>query len=328
MAYPVSAAPFAGANPATPYSGTFIPEIWSGKFIEKFYDATVLAAISNTDFEGQIKAFGDKVKIRTVPTITIRDYEANQALVVERPSSPLVELLIDKGKYFNTVVDDVMAKQADVNMMDRWATDASEQMKLVVDRMVLTGMITGIDTRNRGIAAGRISAAINLGAAGAPVVLSKGNILDYIVLLGQVLDEQNMPEQGRFLLLPAWATSLLKRSDLRDASITGDSGSSVLRNGRLGMIDRFTIYGSNLLPTSVTDGIAGNDTDGATHIFAGHKHGLTFASQMTNMETLRSEQTFGTLMRGLQVFGFKVLDGIAIAELYAKPDANAMAPAA
>ena len=59
------------------YTQNFIPEIWSGKLIEKFYATTVLAAISNTDYEGEIKNQGDKVSIRTQPTITISDYTAD-----------------------------------------------------------------------------------------------------------------------------------------------------------------------------------------------------------------------------------------------------------
>src|SRR5262249_24196987 len=125
-----------------------------------------------------------------------------------------------------------------------------------------------------------------------------------------VLDEQNIPETGRWLVAPPWFCGIVKKSDLRNASISGD-GISLLRNGRLGMIDRFTLYCSNLLPTA-TEGTAT-----ATHIMAGHPDGLTFASQISKVETLRSESTFGTLLRGLQVYGAKVLDGIALTELYA-----------
>jgi len=91
MAFPVSGAPY-GTGAATPnpaYSGTFIPEIWSGKLIEKFYSATVLASIANTDYEGEIKSQGDKVHIRTKPTVTINDYSADQDLNIERPGSSL-----------------------------------------------------------------------------------------------------------------------------------------------------------------------------------------------------------------------------------------------
>ncbi len=321
MAYPVASPansfPTNSANPSPAYSGTFIPEIWSGKIIEKFYAATVLAAISNTDYEGEITAHGDKVKIRTAPTITIRDYEAGLNLTVERPSAPIVELLIDKGKYFNTILDDVMKVQADMDMMAMWSDDAGEQMKITIDRQVLLGLMgQAAAVTNRGTTAGAISADINLGATTTPLVLAARNpgvgeveVVDFIVRLGQVLDEQNIPEQGRWVVIPSWLSSLIKRSELRDASLTGD-GASILRNGRLGMVDRFTIYVSNLLPFGVPAGLAA----GEYAVFAGHSHALTFASQMTNMETLRSESTFGTLMRGLQVFGYKVLDPKALVQ--------------
>jgi hypothetical protein len=136
MSYPISGAPYLGSNPSPAYSGVFIPTIWSGKFVEKFYDATVLGAIASTDYEGEIRNFGDTINIRTHPTITINAYAANQALTVQRPSSPLVQLQINQGAYFNTVLDDVMEIQADVDLLSNWADNASEQMKVYVDNAV------------------------------------------------------------------------------------------------------------------------------------------------------------------------------------------------
>jgi hypothetical protein len=104
---------------------------------------------------------------------------------------------------------------------------------------------------------------------------------------------------------------MIKKSDLKDASLAGDS-TSILRNGRLGMIDRFTLYISHNL-NSVTDG--GNK---CFNIVAGTKMGLTFASQMTEMESLRAESTFGNIIRGLQVYGFKVVKPEALALGYVR----------
>lgn len=294
MAYPV-------AGGSVSYSGTFIPEIWSSKLIEKFYDATVLSAISNTDYEGEIKSEGDKVKIRTVPSLAINNYISGQNLVNQRPTSSVVELLIDKGKYWSAIVDDVQDVQADINQMNMWAQDASEQMKIAIDSDVLGVLYPDVAAANKGTTAGRISASLNLGTTGSPVAISKTNILDFIIDMGQVLDEQNRPETGRFLVMPFWATAALKKSDLKDASLTGDN-TSVMRNGRLGMIDRFTIYQSNNL-RKVVDG-----SNTCYDFIAGVKNGLTFASQLTKTETLRAESTFGDIMRGLQVYGFKVID--------------------
>lgn len=294
----------------------FIPEIWSGKMIEKFYASTVLAAISNTDYEGEIKSHGDKVHIRTKPTITIKTYLADAALELERPQGSQVILNIDQGQYFNTILDDVMNIQSDINLMSVWSDDAAEQMKIVIDRAVLLGIKDQADAANRGLTAGKITGAINLGVTGSPLALvpnsptvGQVDVLDMMLRLGQALDEQNIPETGRWIVMPTWAATLVKRSELRQAYLSGDSV-SMLRNGRLGMVDRFTLYTSNLMPFGVSAGLAA----GEFIIYAGHAHGLTFASQMTKMETLKSELAFGQLMRGLQVYGYKVIDGTALAQ--------------
>lgn len=294
----------------------FIPEIWSGKLIEKFYASTVLAAISNTDYEGEIRNHGDTVKIRTKPTVTIKEYRADGHLELERPRGSVIDLLIDKGRYFNTILDDVMEVQSDLQNMSLWADDAAEQMKIVIDQDVLLNLRNQANTANRGVAAGRISGDINLGATTTPLAVVPDNpdtgevtILDVILRLGQALDEQNIPENGRWIILPAWASTMIKQSELRQAYLSGDSV-SMLRNGRLGMIDRFTLYVSNLLPAGTLAGLAA----GETAIYAGHSHALTFASQVNKVETMRSEMTFGSILRGLQVYGHKVVDDIALAQ--------------
>lgn len=304
MAFPVAAG---GAN----YSGNFIPEIWSSKLVENFYDASVLTAISNTDYEGEIKAHGDKVQIRLTPEVTVRPYQKGMNLIVERPDKPKITLEIDQGEYFSCIEDDVDKVQADINLMDAWSKDASEKMKLAIDAKVLTNILPDISTFNMGATAGRISQSINLGSTGAPVQVTKTNVLDLLVDAGTVLDEANAPESGRFLIIPAWMAGLIKKSDLKDASLTGDS-SSVLRNGRLGMIDRFTLYTSHNL-NSVVD-----STYRCFSVIGGHKMGLTFASQMTEMESLRAESNFGNIIRGLQVYGYRVVKGEALTKLYVR----------
>ena len=294
----------------------FIPEIWSGKLIEKFYAATVLAAISNTDYEGEIKSYGDRVKIRTKPTLIINNYLVNGDLALQRPAGSSVELTIDQGKYFAAILDDVIEKQSDINNMSLWADDASEQMKIVVDTDVLTFLLGQANTANRGLTAGVISQNINLGVTGTPVATVGRNpstgqveIIDVLLRIGQCLDEQNIPETGRWIVMPTWATFQIKRSELREVFVSGDSV-SILRNGKFGQIDRFTIYASNLLPNGVAAGLAA----GEWPIYGGHAHGLTFASQLTNVETIRSERTFGQILRGLQVYGRQVLDNKAICQ--------------
>ena len=328
MPFPVSSTPFSGSSPSTAYAGTFIPEVWSGKLVEKFYKATVLGAIANTDYEGEIKNYGDKVQIRSRPTITIRDYQSDMDLAVDRPSEPKQTLNIDKGQYFNLALDDVMEIQSDIDQLSIWAEDAAEQMKITIDSDVLNGNTAGdgsgivnnsdLETSNIGNTAGAISANYRLGTDNAPTYVNKTGrsnetgssaannmaVIDYIVNCGSVLDEQSLPENGRFMVIPAWLAGMIKKSDLKDASLTND-GVSILRNGRLGMIDRFTVYLSNILvpPTSYTN---------AYPVIFGTNAALTFASQYVNVETLRSERSFSNLLRGLQVYGWKIINPIAM----------------
>ena len=186
--------------------------------------------------------------------------------------------------------------QSDLNLMNDWSEDGGEQMKIAVDTDILGTIYTSADANNAGATAGRISGDINLGDATTPLALTKANILDVLVDYGTVLDEQSVPETNRWVVLPAKACGLIKKSDLRDASLSGD-GTSMLRNGRLGVIDRFTIYSSNNM------NVAGGEFD----IIFGHKSALTFAGQITEMEELPNPNDFGRLVRSLFVYGFEVI---------------------
>jgi hypothetical protein len=300
MSFPV-------ASGRTQYSGNFIPEIWSGKLQAKFYKTTVFSEIANNDWEGEIKGQGDKIHIRTIPTITINSYNKGDNLTNQVPTSAPIELLIDQGKYFAVVLDDVDAVQTDVKLMDMFTNDATEQMKIAIDALILDGVKAGAATANKGATAGAVSGNINLGTDASPRAVTKANILDLILDAGQVLDEQNVPESGRWLVIPSWMAAMVKNSDLKQAYLTGDSVSP-LRNGKLGMIDRFQVYVSNNLPKT---------GDGDSYLLAGTKDAISFASQMTNVETLRAQSTFGNIVRGLNVFGYAVIKPEALVNMVA-----------
>lgn len=303
MAYPVAAG-------VQTMSGVYIPEIWSLKTLVKFYKATVFGEIANTDYESEIKKFGDTVHIRTIPDITIRDYSLGQQLTYERPQGSKVSLLIDKGKYYAMSINMVEMAQADISYVNKWTDDAGEQLKIAIDSDILSNIYTDAHASNAGATAGVNSGAYNMGASGAPVGLDKTNIIDFIVDMGSVLDEQNVPGPGRWLLLPPLFCGMIKKSDLKDASMTGDAVSPV-RNGRLGMIDRFTIYATNQIATTA-------DGSGATayNIMAGTKAAVTFASQLIDNETLKNPTDFGDLMRGLQVYGYETIKSEALVHGY------------
>ena len=259
----------------------FIPELFSKLLQSKFYAQSVLPAISNTDYEGEISGQGDKVTIRTVPAVTINDYAGsitNQELTTAK-----VELLIDKAKYYSFKIDDVLAAQADIDLLESASNDAAEGMRVAVETSVLASVVAGATT------------------IGSQTTITASNILENILAAAQALDELNIPEEGRFYVMSPEFVSKLKQSELRQAYLTGDD-ESPLRNGRVGVVDRFTIYQSNMLFTPGS----GSDA-GFTHVLAGHPKAISFASQFTNTETVRLQDTFGEAVRGLKVFGSKVV---------------------
>lgn len=273
----------------------FIPDIWSGKLAVKYYAATCMSEITNNDWEGEIKDQGDKVIIRSTPSITINNYTKGLSLSSEVPTSTPIELLIDQGKYFQVVIDDIDKVQSDIKLMNAFTDDASEQMKIAIERDVFAAAFASAAAANKGATAGAISGNIDLGVTATPVSITKVNVVDHLVDMGLVLDEQNVPENGRWIILPAAMVARIKKSDLKDASVSGD-GVSMLRNGRVGTIDRFTIYSSNNLYVS----------GGKYSLMAGTRDAISWAAQITKLETLRSTATFGDLVRGLNVYGYKV----------------------
>lgn len=315
--FPV-ASPF-NTNPA--YSGTFIPAIWSAKMNAKFYAASVYAAIANTDWQGDISGLGDKVIINNVPDITISDYTVGSGLTYQVPTPSTLELVIDKGKSFAFQVSDVLAYQAQPDLMDTFSNDASEQMKVAVDAQVLLGTFNGAASLNKGASAGAKSGSYNLGTDLAPVQLTTSNIIQKITELAAVLDEQNVPETDRWLVIDPLTRTLLMGSNLAQAQFMGDA-TSIVRNGLIGSIDRFKVYVSNQLPRAAAgkDFVGDNLTNAVKRraIIAGHRSAICFASQMTKTETLRNQNDFGDLVRGLQVYGFKVVKDTAMALLLAE----------
>lgn len=260
----------------------------------------------------EISSYGDKVHIRTTPDVVIKDYNIGMDLEYDRYNAETVELLIDKGKYFGFAVNDVEQKQADIAFVDKWAEDASEQMKINIDSGILADIPPDAAAANKGDSAGKIVQNINLGKTGAPFAAAKDVVVDKMVECGQVLTEQNRPTTNRWMVIPAWMSTRVKVSELKEASFSGD-GKSTVRSGLMGKIDNFNIYESNNL-TSITDG-----SDTCFNVMFGHMSALTFASQLTENETLPNPKDFGKLIRGLQVYGYKVVQPESMGCLYCKP---------
>lgn len=337
--YPINSqiyGPVDGVNkPTTPYSGTFIPTLWSGKLMKKFYETTLFGAIANTDWQGEIRDFGDTVIINTIPDVVVHDYKAGQKLTYDVPEGDTFSLTIDKGKYFAINLEDISRKQSKIPYQDLVASEASYQMKKAIDYDVIhstffdaTGKFKSnakgmgaIATTNLGATAGAVSGGFDLGTDASPVAITPETIINKITMLGSVLDEANVPEEGRYLVISPYDRYMLMNSPLTNASLMGDS-QSVLRNGRIGRIERFDIYVSHSIPYGaagkgwgVNNATTVADAKARHLIWAGHKHGITFASQITKVEKLRNPNSFGDLMRGLNVYGTTVSQGQALAAM-------------
>lgn len=303
---------FAGVN----VSGAFIPALWSAKLNQKFYKSTVFGEIANTSYEGEISGMGDKVVINNRPDITISDYQVGTTLSYQVPAPSTVELPIDRAKYFAFQVNDVVEHQSQPKLMDMFSDDAAMQMKIAIDTSVLLGTSTkqgiwnDVPAANQGATAGAISGGYNVGTATAPISLTASNVLATLTALAGILDEQNIPETERWLLIDPLTRQILMQSNLAQAQFMGDD-KSMVRNGKIGMIDRFTVYVTNNLPKAAATqdyfGAAAAGTAKRRLILAGHKSAVTFASQMTKMETVRNPSDFGDYVRGLNVYGYKTI---------------------
>ena len=306
MAYPVDAG-------APTHSGTYTPEKWAAKTIRKFYAQTFLTKITNTDYEGEITSFGDKVHMRVIPDITVSDYIIGAGLAYENPAPSDLELLIDKGKSYSFNANLVQVKQDDISFINKFTEDAADQMKVAIERAFLADVYTGAHADNKGAAAGAISGNIDLGTANAAEKPTKADILEFVANIKQVLSENECPPDGRYIVLSASFVNLLEKSDLKNASFSGD-GKSMAKTGFMGNLSGMDVYESNLL-SIVTD-----PTDGATtNVIAGHPYAITFATQLTENEHLKNPWDFGDLYRGLQVYGYKVIKPELLAWFYAQP---------
>jgi hypothetical protein len=322
--YPV-AAPF---NTATPYSGNFIPAVWSAKLNAKFYAASIYGDIANTDWQGEISGMGDKVIINTAPSITVTDYTVGGGgLNYQVPTPDVLEMVIDKGKAFAFQINDVLEYQAKPNLLDMFSADAAEQMRIAIDSQVIYNTFSEAHASNKGATAGAKSGSYDLGTDESPITLTAANVLQKILELASVLDEQNVPDSDRYVVLDPYTRTLLLQSNLAQAQFMGDATSAV-RNGLIGTIDRFKVYVSNQLPKAIlatnSPWLSGDGSENSITsagdvkrraIIAGHKSAITFASQVTKMETVRNPTDFGDYIRSLNVYGFKVVKPEALALL-------------
>ena len=281
-----------------------IPEVWSPLVVRNLYDNLLMGVFANTDWEGEIQRAGATVKIRTTPRVTIRNWVKNQTLQPETPASTTIDLLINKGKYFATFLDDVDVQQMDIPLEEKYAADAGSRIRIAIDRDVLSRRVTKAHAKNTGTNAGADSGRYAFGTSTAALAVTRAaatpptgaTMQSMLINAMAALDEQNSPTDDVYCGLPPVVGTLFNKGELAEASWAGDV-TSIQRTGAIGNIAGMTVYKTNLLP--VTPAGAGT----VYPVIWGDKYGYTFAGTVTKTERVRAELSFGGLLRGLMVYG-------------------------
>lgn len=265
----------------------FIPTVWSTKLNESLKKSLVFGNVVNSDYQGDA-AFGNTVKINSIGEITIGKYDkTNGTGDPEELDSSQTNLLIDQQNFFNFKVDDVDKAQSNVDLLNGAMTRAGYGLADKADQYI-AGFYTEVAADN------------TIGDDTTPVVPTKDNAYDYLVDLGVKLSEANVPKSDRFVVVPEFFYGLLQK----DARFT--KSSDVLATGYIGDVNGMRVYTSNNVA----------NTDGEKYkILAGHRSAIAFAAQIDSVEAYRPEKSFADAMKGLQVFGAKVIKPSALAVL-------------
>ena len=288
-------------------NGNFVPQIYSQKVLKYFRRASVAEAITNTDYSGEIENFGDTVKIIKEPTITVSAYQRGASLNAQDLTDAEISLTVDQGNYFAFKVDDIEERQSHVNFEALATSSGAYALKKQYDYNVLSNINSNATTDTS-----------NLGAASSAISCNTGNeCANYLSTAARLLDENDVPEENRWAVAPPQFYEILRQADakLMDASVTGEA-TSPLMNGNVTSrkVHGFTLYQSN----AIAVGGAGSDatatfgpssTSGETNVLFGHMSAVATASAIAKTEVVRDPNSFADIVRGLHVFGRKVLRG-------------------
>nr|WP_297935357.1 P22 phage major capsid protein family protein [uncultured Lachnoclostridium sp.] len=266
----------------------FIPTIWSARLLAHLDKKHVYAALVNRDYEGEIKNFGDTVKINQIGDITINDYEKGKDIAdPEDLSGDQTIITIDQAKYFNFAIDDVDKAQVNPKLMDAAMQRAAYSMNDVTDKFLANLMYLAAVNNN----------GTNLGSDDSAVVPTKNDAYDYLVDLGTDLTEKDVPTEGRWVVVPAWYHGLL----LKDSRFVGngtDYNKALIEGGEVGVAAGFRVWLSNNVP---------NVSGGKYKIVAGTNAGASYAEQILETKAYTPEKRFADAVKGLHVYGGKVV---------------------
>lgn len=267
-------------------TANFISEVWSQKLKRIFDDVVVMASLVNTDYEGDIQSAGDVVHIRTFGDVTVNDYTRDMTISFQALTDPMVDLTIDQQKYFAFKVDDLDKAQSNIDILNGYAGRGAIAIRDVVDSRLI-GHHSDVDSGNV------------LGTDVSPIALSSSNIYDYITQMSEVLDESKMPQEDRHLVItPKFKTMLLQSTEFTRATSLGDN---IVQNGYIGNVAGFNVHVTTNNPAD----------SGVINLMGFHKDMIAFASQVSKVETVRPYNMFADAVKGLYLYGSKVIHSTA-----------------
>ncbi len=276
----------------------FIPTVWAARLLVALEKSLVYGQtnVCNRDYEGEIRASGNTVKIASIGDVTVDDYTKDTDIGdPETLTDAEQSLLIDQAKYFNFYVDSVDRAQQNVNVLDEAMRRASWSLRDYADTFLAGLMDAAVPGGNK------------IGSTVTPKVPTKDDAYEYLVDLGVLLDEANAPIDRRFVVVPAWFHGLLLK-DERFVKAGTRSSDTALRNGEVGEAAGFSILKSNNVP---------NTTGTKYKIIAGHSIATSYVEQIIDVQTYKPEKRFGDAVKGLHVYGAKVVRPTCLAMLIA-----------
>ena len=303
-------------------SGNFAPEIFSQKVLKFFRRASVIEDITNTDYAGEIENFGDTVKIIKEPTVTVSSYQRGSVVNPQDLADDQISMVVDNANAFAFKIDDIEERHSHINFEALATSSGAFALKRKYDAAVLQHISDAA-----GIAASAVSgttltntvAAGTLGTANAPInVETDDNGINLMLAMARLLDDQSVPEENRWFVAPPifYEKMFQAGNKIAEVQVTGDA-SSPLRNGLAinGSFAGFRCYKSTALNSTggtdqvtLTDAAATLATDGSENVvLAGHMSAVATASHIAKTEVVRSTESFSDVIRGLHVFGRKVL---------------------
>lgn len=292
------------------YSGNLINPIFKMELLERWYCSTVYSDVSTTEYTGELNQGGDEIIFWREPVVQVRKYLKNEPIIHDTIDGEPVKMTIDHAYNFSIKINKIDEQQIQnwENWKEGFLKSAGLQLARTIDPMLLTEMWSSVAPYNQGANAGKTSHSVDLGSPGAPVVITKENVTDFLSEVHQVLDEACAPTDGRFIILPPAGATVLRNSDLKAAYMTGLSWSPLI-NGRLpDTVAGFNVIISNYLP-SVIDGTVSKLS---YHVVAGVKMATAFAATIEESRVISDKDDWADYYQGLSVFGFKVLypDGL------------------